>query len=109
VYPWHRRFVSKQHTLRKKGKHFNGKADHQSKPKKRTGADVFDMVKDLKVIFEKGHVGQSVLQDVGGGHGEEASRRRAGGEGGKMVKSLHILCAAVLQDGHVRIHRTVYH
>jgi hypothetical protein len=47
VYPGHRQFLSKQHTLRKKGKHFNGNPDHQPKPKERTSLDVFDMVKDL--------------------------------------------------------------
>jgi hypothetical protein len=53
VYPGHRRFLSKQHTLRNKGKHFNGKPYHRPNPKERTGLDVFDMVKDLKVIFGK--------------------------------------------------------
>jgi hypothetical protein len=54
VYLSHHRFVSKHDTLRKKGKHFNGKADHQEKPKERTGVDVFDRVKDIEVIFGKG-------------------------------------------------------
>jgi hypothetical protein len=62
----HRRFLSKQHTLRKNGKHFKGKADHRPKPKERTGADVFDMVKGLKVIFGKGPGEQSVLHDADG-------------------------------------------
>jgi hypothetical protein len=51
VYLGHHRFLARQHNLRKNGKHFNGKADHRSKPTERTGADVFDMVKDLKVVF----------------------------------------------------------
>jgi hypothetical protein len=60
VYLGHRQFLARQHNLRKKGKHFNGKADHWPKPTERTGTDVFDMVKDLKVIFGKGPGGQSV-------------------------------------------------
>jgi len=62
VYLGHRRFLPRQHNLRKRGKHFNGKADHRTKPKERSGVDVFDMVKDLKVIFGKGPGGQSVPQ-----------------------------------------------
>jgi hypothetical protein len=64
VYLAHRQFLGKHHTLRKKGKHFNYKADHRPKPKERTGADVFDLVKDLKVIFGKGPDGQSVPHDA---------------------------------------------
>jgi hypothetical protein len=64
VYPGHRQFLSKQHSLRKKCKHFNGKADHRPKPKERIGADVFDMVKDLKVIFGKCPGKQSVPRDA---------------------------------------------
>jgi hypothetical protein len=52
--------------LKKKGKHFNCKADHRRKLKECTGADVFDMVKDLKVIFGKSPGGQSVLYDTYG-------------------------------------------
>jgi hypothetical protein len=48
----------------KKGKHFNGKADHRDKPKERTGVDVFDMVKDIEVIFGKGPGGQYVPHDA---------------------------------------------
>jgi hypothetical protein len=58
------RFFSKQHTLRKKGKNINGKANHRPKPKEHTGVDVFDMVKDLKVIFGKGPGRQPVPNDV---------------------------------------------
>ena len=39
------------HQVRKKGKHFKGKADHRCKPHNRTGEDVFEMVKDVKVVF----------------------------------------------------------
>ena len=51
VYPGNHRFLLPTHTLRKKGKHFNGEADNRCKPIRRTGDDVFDMVKDLKVIW----------------------------------------------------------
>jgi hypothetical protein len=47
-------FSSEQTSLKEKGKHFNGEAEIRSKPTRRTGDDVFDMVKDLKVIFGKG-------------------------------------------------------
>jgi hypothetical protein len=56
VYPWYRRFLLNMHPLRRKGKNFNGKAEIRSKPTRRTGDNVFDMVKDLKVIFGKGPV-----------------------------------------------------
>jgi hypothetical protein len=60
VYPYNRRFLSPKHPIKKKGKHFNGKAEPRGKPVTRTGAEVFDMVKDLKVIFGKGHGSQPV-------------------------------------------------
>jgi hypothetical protein len=66
MYISHHRFLSKIHTVRKKGKHFNGKADHRDKPKEHTGDDLFDMVKDIEVIFGKGPGGQSVLHDADG-------------------------------------------
>ena len=66
MYPWHRRFLPSRHLLRKKGKHFNGEADHRKKPTHRTGDDVFGMVKDLKVIFGKGPGRQSVPNDANG-------------------------------------------
>jgi hypothetical protein len=54
------------HPLRKKGKHFKGKADHQSKPGNRTGEDVLNMVKDVKVVFGKAHDSEPVPNDVDG-------------------------------------------
>jgi hypothetical protein len=66
VYLAHHQFLGKHHTLRKKGKHFNGKADHRGKHKEHTGVDVFDMVKDIEVIFRKGPGGQSVRHDAEG-------------------------------------------
>jgi hypothetical protein len=57
-----------KHPVRKKGKHFRGVADHPPKPDLRTGDDLFDMVRDLQVIFGKGPGDQSVLNDVATGH-----------------------------------------
>jgi hypothetical protein len=66
VYISHHRFLSKIHAVRKKGKHFNGKADHREPPKENTSDDVFDMVKDIEVIFGNGPGGQSVPHDEDG-------------------------------------------
>ena len=63
VYLGHRRFLPEKHPVRKKGKHFKGEADHRKKPGHRTGDDIFDMVKDLKVIFGKGPGSQYVPND----------------------------------------------
>ena len=57
VYLGHRRFHRTTHPVRKKGKHYNGEADHRKKPAHRNGADIFGMVKDLEVIFGKGPSG----------------------------------------------------
>jgi hypothetical protein len=46
VYLGHHRFLSPKHQWNKKGKHFNGEAEVQGKPKNHTGDDIFDMVKD---------------------------------------------------------------
>ena len=64
MYPYNRCFLSPRHHLRKNGKHFNGKAETGTKPIPRTGADVFGMVKDLKVIFGKGPGRQSVPNEA---------------------------------------------
>ena len=66
MYPGHRRFLPIRHPLRKKGKHFKGEEDHRKKPGHRTGAVIFDMVKDLEEIFGKGPRGQSVPNDANG-------------------------------------------
>ena len=66
VYLGHHRFFPSRHPVRKKGKHFKGEADQRTKPCQRTGDDVHDMVKDLKVIFGKGPGGQSVPNDADG-------------------------------------------
>jgi hypothetical protein len=66
VYPWYRRFLPNRHPCQKKGKHFNGEVEIRLKPTRRTGDDVFGMVKDLKVIFGKGLGRQPVLNDTDG-------------------------------------------
>ena len=66
MYLGHRRFLPTNHPVRKKGKHFKGKADHLTKPRHRTGEDVLDMVNDVKVVFGKGHGSQPVPNDANG-------------------------------------------
>jgi hypothetical protein len=66
VYLGHRRFLSPKHQLKKKGMHFNGEAEVRGKPKRHTSDDIFDMVKDLKVILGKGPGSLSVLNDASG-------------------------------------------
>jgi inhibitor of KinA sporulation pathway (predicted exonuclease) len=62
----YRQFLPMNHALRKKGKHFKGKADHRTKPDNRSGNDVFNMVKDVKVVFGKGPGSQPILNDATG-------------------------------------------
>jgi hypothetical protein len=66
LYLGHRRFLSPKHQLKKKGKYFNGEAEVRGKPKRHTGDDIFDMVKDLKVILGKGLGSLSVPNDASG-------------------------------------------
>nr|AAV32185.1 putative polyprotein [Oryza sativa Japonica Group] len=61
----HRRFLAANHPVRKKGKHFEHKADHRTKPKHRNGKTVFAMVKDLKVVFGKGPGSQPIQSEDG--------------------------------------------
>nr|ABA97282.1 transposon protein, putative, CACTA, En/Spm sub-class [Oryza sativa Japonica Group] len=65
VYMGHRRFLAANHPVRKKGKHFEHKADHRTKPKHRSGKTVFTMVKDLKVVFGKGPGSQHIESEDG--------------------------------------------
>ncbi|XP_066167791.1 uncharacterized protein [Oryza sativa Japonica Group] len=65
VYMGHRRFLAANHPVRKKGKHFEHKADHRTKPKHRSGKTVFAMVKDLKVVFGKGPGSQPIESEDG--------------------------------------------
>ena len=63
-----RQFLPTNHTVRKKGKHFKGEADHRKKPNLPDGDVIFDMVKNIEVVFGKGPGGQSVPKDVATGH-----------------------------------------
>nr|CAE05681.2 OSJNBa0065B15.4 [Oryza sativa Japonica Group] len=65
VYTGHRRFLAANHPIRKKGKHFEHKADHRMKPKHRSGKTVFAMVKDLKIVFGKGPSSQPIESEDG--------------------------------------------
>ncbi|XP_052159476.1 uncharacterized protein LOC127776981 [Oryza glaberrima] len=65
VYMGHRRFLAANHPVRKKGKHFEQNADHRTKPKHRNGKAVFEMVKDLKVVFGKGPGSQPIESEDG--------------------------------------------
>ena len=67
VYMSYRRFLPIRHPVRKKDEHFKGQADHRTKPMHRSGKDVFDMVKDLEVIFRKGPGSQPVPNENGMG------------------------------------------
>ena len=60
----HRQFLPLNHALRKKGKHFKGKVEHRTKPNNHSGEDVFNMVKDVKVVFGKAHGSEPVPNDV---------------------------------------------
>jgi hypothetical protein len=59
-------FSFEQASLLEKGKYFNGEAEIRSKPTHRTGDDVFDMVKDLRVIFKKSLGRKPVPNDADG-------------------------------------------
>jgi len=65
VYMGHRRFLPIKHQVRKKGKHFKGQEDHRTKPMHRSGREVFDMVKDIEVVFGKGPSSQPVPSEHG--------------------------------------------
>nr|AAK52569.1 Putative Tam1 transposon protein TNP2 [Oryza sativa Japonica Group] len=64
VYMGHRRFLAANHPVRKKGKHFEHKADHRTKPKYRRGKTVFAMVKDLKGYEINGYTFYTRAQDM---------------------------------------------
>ena len=68
MYTGHRRFLSIRHSLRNKHAHYGGKADHRTKPRHRCGKIVFEMVKDIKVVFGKGPGSRSVQSDDGRAH-----------------------------------------
>ena len=62
----HRRFLPLNHVLRKRGKHFKGKVEHQTKLDNRSGEDLFNMVKDVQVVFGKGPDSQPIPNDANG-------------------------------------------
>jgi len=66
VYIGHHWFLPVGHLVRKKGKHFKGKANHQTKPCNRTGDDILEMLKDMKVVFGKGWGSEPVPKDTQG-------------------------------------------
>ena len=54
VYMGHRRFLPIKYPLRRKHAHYGGKADNRTEPNHRCEKIVFEMVKDIKVVFGKG-------------------------------------------------------
>jgi hypothetical protein len=60
----HRRFLPLNHILRKRSKHFKGKAKHQTKPNNNSGEDVFNMIKDVQVVFGNGPGSQPIPNDA---------------------------------------------
>jgi len=66
VYIGHYQYLLVGHPVRKKGKHFKGKADHRTKPHNRTGDDILEMVKDIKVVFGKGWSSEPIPKDAQG-------------------------------------------
>ena len=64
MYMGHHRFLPLNHALRKRGKQFVGKTKRRTKPNICSGEDVFNMVKDVQVVFGKGPSSQHVLNDA---------------------------------------------
>jgi hypothetical protein len=63
----HHRFLPEKHPLRKKGLHWKGKVDHHTKPPTHfKGEEIFEMVKDLRVVFGKGDGSVPVPHDANG-------------------------------------------
>ena len=77
MYLGHRRFIPMNHALRKRDKHFKGKAEHRTKPNNHSGEDIFNMVKDVQVVFGKGPSSQHVLNDANGHVDTHPSGRRS--------------------------------
>ena len=65
MYMGHRGFLLIKHLLRRRHAHYDGMADHRTKPRHRCGKMVFEMVKDRKVVFGKGPSNKSVQSDDG--------------------------------------------
>jgi hypothetical protein len=64
VYMGNRRFLLEKHPLRKKNMHWKGKADHLQSPPYFKGEEMFEMVKDLRVVFGKGDCSEPVAHDA---------------------------------------------
>ena len=64
MYMGHCRFLPLNHSLRKRDKHFKGKAERRTKPNNHSGEDVFNMVKDVQVVFGKVPSSQPVPNDA---------------------------------------------
>jgi hypothetical protein len=56
VYMRHRRFLARKHKYRKVKSHFDNTVEKDSAPKHYIGKPVFEMVKNIEVIFGKGTV-----------------------------------------------------
>jgi hypothetical protein len=56
VYIGHWQFLSRKHKYRKMKSHFYNTVEKDSAPKQYTGKLVFEMVKNIKVVFGKGTV-----------------------------------------------------
>ena len=61
----HHQFLPIKHPLMKKHAHYGGKTDHRKKLKHHCGKRVFEMVKDIKVVFRKRHGIRLVPSDDG--------------------------------------------
>jgi hypothetical protein len=64
MYMGHRRYLPEKHPLRKKGMDWKGKVGHHTKPPHFKGDEIFDMVKDLRVVFGKGGDSEPVAHDT---------------------------------------------
>jgi hypothetical protein len=65
VYMGHHKFLPINYPLWKKHAHYGGMADHCMRPRHCCGKMVFEMVKDIKVVFKKGPGSKSVQSDDG--------------------------------------------
>jgi hypothetical protein len=65
VYMGHCWILPIKHPLRKKHAHYGGKEDRHTKPRHICGKMVFEMVKDIKVVFGKGPGSISVCSENG--------------------------------------------
>jgi hypothetical protein len=56
VYMRHRRFLPRKHKYRKMKMHFDNTIEKDSTPKQNTGKPLFEMVKNIEVVFGKGTI-----------------------------------------------------